>query len=250
MESHTGGHPSPKKKFAVFDIDGTIFRWQLYHELFDALASAGYIDKSDRDKVSEARELWSKRQQSFAKYEELLVGVMEREVVGLPEEVVTQLARDILTRKGHRTYTYTRNLMKSLKEQGYCIIAISGSYQQLVEAFAELHQIDLAIGTDYELAEGKFLRKKRYVFGQKGPILTQAVETHGLSWEDSYAVGDSGSDSAMLELVEHPIAFNPDDRLFALAREAGWKVVVERKNMVYELEEHDGSYLLAHTNHG
>lgn len=244
-----------KQKFAAFDIDGTIFRWQLYHELFDALTNAGYINETDRDKVSEARELWSKREQSFVDYEELLVGVMERKVIGLQEEVVKQLARDILTCKGHRTYTYTRNLMKSLKQQGYFIIAISGSYQQLVEAFAELHQIDLAIGTDYELEAGKFLRKKRYVFGQKGPILKQAVKDYGLSWEESYAVGDSGSDGAMLELVEHPIAFNPDDRLFTLAQAAGWKIVIERKNMMYEMEmskgkseDDNGTYVLVKAN--
>lgn len=249
MDSHTAETPLAQRKFAVFDIDGTIFRWQLYHELFDSLANAGYISGSERAAVAEARESWSKREQSFASYEELLVGVMERKVIGLPERIVTELAGDILNAKGHRTYTYTRNLMHSLSAQGYFIIALSGSYQQLVEAFAKLHHIDLAIGTDYELKEGNFARKKRPVFGHKGPILTQAAKEHNLAWEGSYAVGDSGSDSAMLELVEHPIAFNPDDRLFALARRAGWKVVVERKNMVYELEEHDGSYVLAQTNH-
>ena len=31
------------KQFAVFDIDGTIFRWQLYHELFDALVDERII---------------------------------------------------------------------------------------------------------------------------------------------------------------------------------------------------------------
>ncbi|TAH31870.1 HAD-IB family hydrolase [Candidatus Saccharibacteria bacterium] len=237
------------RPFAAFDIDGTIFRWQLYHELFDALATAGYIDKANYDTVTEAREAWSKRQQSFSDYETLLVSVMERKVIGLPERTVKQLARDILGTKGHRTYTYTRNLMQSLREQGYVIIAISGSYQQLVEEFAKLHQIDLAIGTEYELENGNFLHKKRYVFGQKGPILTKAVEEHNLSWEDSYAIGDSGSDSAMLELVTHPIAFNPDDRLFQQAKASGWKVVLERKNMIYELEETDGTYLLAATNH-
>lgn len=240
--------PETKRKFAAFDIDGTIFRWQLYHELFDALAGAGYIDTSDRHDVAKAREAWSKRERSFNDYEELLVGVMERKVIGLPERIVKDLARDILKAKGHRTYAYTRNLMRALKEQGYFIIAISGSYQQLVEAFAELHHIDLAIGTDYELGEGKFLRKKRYVFGQKGPILRAAVEEHNLTWEDSYAVGDSGSDSAMMELVEHPIAFNPDDRLFDLARSAGWDVVIERKNMMYEMKVVDGTYVLVQAN--
>ena len=237
-----------RRKFAAFDIDGTIFRWQLYHELFDALAVAGYIDQSDRESVAGAREAWSRRESSFMDYEELLVSVMERKVVGLPEQVMKDLAREILSSKGHRTYAYTRKLMTDLKQQGYFIIAISGSYQQLVEVFAEIHQIDLAIGTNYEIKDGKFTSNRSMVFGHKGPILKSAVEEHNLTWEDSYAVGDSGSDSAMMELVEHPIAFNPDDRLFALARDAGWKVVIERKNMMYELEAANGTYVLASAN--
>lgn len=242
-----------KRKFAAFDIDGTIFRWQLYHELFDALGEAAYIDQTDRQAVADARETWSKRETSFTDYEELLVGVMERKVIGLPEQVVKDLARNILSAKGHRTYAYTRNLMQSLRAEGYFIIAISGSYQQLVEAFAELHHIDLAIGTDYELENGNFKQKNRPVFGQKGPLLTAAIAEHDLTLEGSYAVGDSASDSAMMELVEHPIAFNPDDRLFTLAQAHGWKVVIDRKNMMYELEmpkrkreEDHGTYVLAH----
>jgi phosphoserine phosphatase len=49
----------------------------------------------------------------------------------------------------------------------------------------------------------------------------------------------------MLEFVEHPIAFNPEDTLFEKAKTAGWDIVIERKNVVYTLKEKDGSYLLA-----
>lgn len=237
-----------KRKFAVFDIDGTIFRWQLYHELFDELSVKGYIDDSDRIRVLDARNEWATRHSGFMDYENVLVEVMERQVIGLDESLVKDLAKEILASKGHRTYAYTRNLMHRLRESGYFIIALSGSYQQLVEAFAELHHIDLAIGTNYALEDGKFIRKERMVFGNKGPILRAAIDEHDLTLDESYAVGDSGSDSAMLELVAHPIAFNPDDRLFEIAKKHGWKVVIERKNMIYELEEKDGTYLLASAN--
>jgi phosphoserine phosphatase len=31
------------KRFAVFDLDGTLVRWQLYHALVDRLAKKGYL---------------------------------------------------------------------------------------------------------------------------------------------------------------------------------------------------------------
>ena len=237
-----------KRKFAAFDIDGTVFRWQLYHELFDALGEAGIVDAHDLQNVIDAREKWSARNSSFSEYEEVLVEAMERIIVGLPETRVNELARQILSSKGQRTYAYTRKLMHDLKAAGYVIVVISGSYQQLVEPFAELHNVDIAIGSGLEIIEGKITRKSRGIVGHKDVFLKQIVEEHDLTWDDSYAVGDSGGDIAMLELVAHPIAFNPDDKLFAVASRHDWKVVVERKNMIYELEGEHGSYLLASAN--
>lgn len=53
--------------------------------------------------------------------------------------------------------------------------------------------------------------------------------------EDSYGVGDTASDISMLEIVDRPIAFNPNHQLYDHARKAGWRIVVERKDMVYDL---------------
>ena len=49
----------------------------------------------------------------------------------------------------------------------------------------------------------------------------------------------------MMELVEQPIAFNPDQKLYARARNESWKIVIERKNVIYEMEPHGTTYLLA-----
>jgi phosphoserine phosphatase len=54
----------------------------------------------------------------------------------------------------------------------------------------------------------------------------------------------------MLDLAEQPIAFNPEVALFKIAQQKGWKVVVERKNIFYELEGKDGKYQLVKTNLG
>ena len=70
---------------------------------------------------------------------------------------------------------------------------------------------------------------------EKPIALAELVAKHGLSYDESIAVGDSESDIPMLEAVSTPIAFNPTKALYEHARAAGWKIVVERKNVVYEL---------------
>jgi FMN phosphatase YigB (HAD superfamily) len=37
------------KKLAIFDIDGTLFRWQLYHELIYRLKDQGYFSAGPVD---------------------------------------------------------------------------------------------------------------------------------------------------------------------------------------------------------
>jgi phosphoserine phosphatase len=59
------------------------------------------------------------------------------------------------------------------------------------------------------------------------------------------AVGDTHGDIEMLEFVEQPIAFNPNKTLYDYAREKGWQIVVERKNVIYQLGAVDGEYRLA-----
>jgi phosphoserine phosphatase len=73
------------------------------------------------------------------------------------------------------------------------------------------------------------------------------VEKYGATFAGSIAIGDSESDIAMLELVERPIAFNPSKGLFKEAQKQGWPVVLERKNMIYELENRGNEYVLAET---
>ena len=237
---------SKQRKFAVFDIDGTIFRWQLYHELFDAFVDEGLIAVDVAEVVFQAREAWRNRRIDYDKYEQTLVEMMRVSVVGVEESRFNDIADLILKSKGHHVYRYTLKLLKDLKKQGYVIVAISGSYQQLVDRFAELHDIDVAVGRDHEIENGRLTEAATEIFGRKDAVLRDIVTRHDLDFADSYAVGDSGGDIAMLGIVEHPIAFNPDARLKEHAMAHGWPVVIERKSIVYELrKEGDGPYLLA-----
>jgi HAD superfamily hydrolase (TIGR01490 family) len=234
------------KKFAVFDIDGTIFHWQFFHELFDELVEAKVISAIIADPVLEDRKKWRQGLVDWSQYELGLVRALNNGIVGIDKALLEKISDQIVTTKGKVLYHYTRDLLKDLQAKGYVTIVISGSQQTLVERFAETYNIDFALGLDYEFVEGKLIAIKREIYGQKAALLKQLVEQNNLDWTDSYAVGDTFGDAAMLELVQHPIAFNPDAKLLATAKEKGWKIVVERKSMAYTLEKNsDGSYVLS-----
>ncbi len=238
------------KKFAVFDIDGTVFRWQLFHEIVDGLFEAGHIPASARKNIEIELANWHNRSHktAFRTFELAVVNAFFPALKGLEKSALEAIADKVVERSAHRVYAYTRHLLKKLKADDYTLIAISGSHDEVVKKFGARWDFDIAVGQTHEDENGIYtgnLGSDRLLIEQKDVILQRIVAEHNLDWKDSIAVGDSLSDAKMLAIVAHPIAFNPNEELFEEAKKHGWKVVVERKNMIFELEQRDGVYVLA-----
>jgi phosphoserine phosphatase len=238
------------KKFAVFDIDGTVFRWQLYSDVVFQLIEDGYIPQEVKTELNVKMSQWRERTHahSFREYELAVVKAFYTHLKNIPVSAMEAAAETVISRNGTHVYLYTKGLIEQLKRENYILIAISGSHNEIVQKFAELWQFDIALGQAHAAENNTYIASEptvdELVIFRKGEILKELVKQHGLEWTGSIAVGDSKSDANMLEIVENPIAFNPNEELFSIANERGWKVVIERKNMIYELEKNDGTYVL------
>jgi HAD superfamily hydrolase (TIGR01490 family) len=235
------------KPFAVFDLDGTLIRWQLYHAIADTMVKLGYADEDTYRKAKDARMAWKRREDSeaFKVYELELVKAYEAVLTKLSYEQFHRAAQMVFNEYKDQVYTYTRDLIKNLKTQGYLLFAISGSQIEIVQMIAAYYGFDDCVGSIYEKDENGFTGKVTVHREGKHIILDQLVKKHDATYAASYAVGDSEGDITMLQAVENPIAMNPTAKLFTTAKQCNWKVVVERKNVIYELEPSNGSYLLA-----
>ncbi len=69
----------------------------------------------------------------------------------------------------------------------------------------------------------------------KDKVLKRALGMGGLTLSGSIGVGDTESDIPFLKMVKTAICFNPNEKLYNYAKRRGWKIVVERKDVVYEL---------------
>jgi len=238
---------SSGRPFAVFDIDGTLIRWQLYHALADELVRQGHLDAAGFETVRAARMEWKKRSgtNAYAAYEAALVELVDGGITGIKVQDLQSACRSVIAEYKDQVYTYTRDLMQQLRAQNYLLFAISASQMEIVQLFAEYYQLDDYGGSIYEVQDGHFTGTKTILKSEQKPkYLERLVERNQATWEGSIAVGDSESDIPMLERVAQPIAFNPTKLLFDKAQQQGWEVVVERKNMIYRLEPSDGSYQL------
>lgn len=234
------------RPFAVFDIDGTIIRWQLFHAITDALAQNKTLPPELYTQIQDARRRWKTRahEESFKEYEEQLVDVFKAVLKDMDVATHAQASQKVFEEYKDQVYRYTRGLIKELKAKGYMLFAISGSPTDVVEPFAAYYGIDDFVATRY-LSDGKVYTGEVELFlGRKNEALDMLVKKHGLDYAGSIGVGDSEGDIAMLDVVENPIAFNPSKILLAEAKSKCWKIVVERKNVVYELSEQGGVYVL------
>jgi HAD superfamily hydrolase (TIGR01490 family) len=233
-----------QRPFAAFDIDGTLIRWQLYHAVTDNLYKRKLIKPEIYQSVHEQRMLWKKRQVGFKQYEKELVLAFESSAQSIPTHEIDKAMHEVITEYRDQVYTFTRDLIKRLQAKNYLLFAISGSHHEIIEQLAKYYGFDDWVGGHYKRQNGVLSGDYVGPLGRKREVLEELTRKHNATYEDSFAVGDSTGDISMLEAVEQPIAFNPEQELFEVAKVNGWKVVVERKNMVYELQPHQGGYLL------
>jgi len=234
------------RPFAVFDIDGTVVRWQLYHAIADALKRQGFIEAEDYEKVRIARMNWKRRVgiDSFREYEDELVKVFNAALKGLPVNMLEMAAQTVFSEYKEQVYAYTRDLISDLKEKNYLLFVISGSPSLIVKKLADHYGFDDFAATEYKQQNGYFTGEQALAVGRKAELLQDLIDKYDLSTKGSIGVGDSEGDIAMLEMCERPIAFNPSKILFDYASERSWEIVVERKNVSYTLSADKGHYHL------
>ena len=241
---------SAGKPFAVFDIDGTLIRWQLFHAIVGELAKQKQLADDAEFKIREARMTWKRRahENSFNEYQDIMKDVYFDALKDISFDAHLRAVDKVFEEYKDQVYTYTRDLVKSLKAEGYFLLAISGSHHDIIAKLAEYYGFDDLLGAVFLTRDGKFTGEIDTPVTAKHLALENLTAKHGLTYEGSIGVGDSEGDIPILKLVETPIAFNPSKALFGEAMKNSWKVVVERKNMIYELENQDGKYFLAKTN--
>lgn len=223
------------RPIAVFDIDGTIFRSSLLIELNALLVKRGIFSESARDAVARVREAWLDRKGSYTEYINTIVGLYGRDVKGKKVADIRRVSREVIREQKHRVYVFTRDLIKKLRKT-HTFIIVSYSPVEAVEAFNEYYRFDVVSGLIYPHRNGIYTGT--VALGEapdKKKTLQGIIDEHGFSLKGSVGVGDSESDIAFLELVDRPIAFNPNKLLYSHARKKHWKIVVERKDVVYRL---------------
>jgi len=227
------------KKVAIFDVDGTLFRSSLLIELVEALVVKGIFPKESRLIYERDYKRWVNREGSYEDYIEAVVLAFMENIKGVSYEDFETIGREVVEANKGKLYTYTRDLAKKLKRRGYFLLAISQSPKGLLDAFCRHLGFDKIYGRFYELDSSDNFTGEvvdLHLIANKANIVKRAVLKEKLTLKGSWGVGDTEGDIPMLELVDNPICFNPNKVLYRFAKLNGWKVVVERKDVIYDIK--------------
>ena len=133
----------------------------------------------------------------------------------------------------HLLPTLKKNIFERLKkhqEEGFLIILISGSFQELLEIIAKHLNIDFAVGTELEVIENKFSGKivPPFCFAQGKVEKVKSLLSKKklkIDFKESFAYSDSFFDLPILEFVGNPVAVEPDKKLLEIAKNKGWQII-------------------------
>ncbi len=237
-----------KDKIAIFDIDGTIFRKNLHFELIDELVWMKVFPQFVREELTRLYSNWLEHKGTYESYRSALITLYSKHIKGCRVEDILKASNIVVSFHKNRTYIFAENLIKKLKEKKYHIIAISGSPIEIVREFNQKHlKFDQVFGSVYEIDEdGVYTGREKFVpVENKGELVKQYISENDLTLEKSFGVGDTESDASFLELVEYPIAFNPNQNLKKIAEEKKWNIKVEKKDVVYNVANSLKSDLIA-----
>ncbi|WP_261841863.1 HAD family hydrolase [Aliamphritea ceti] len=133
-----------------------------------------------------------------------------------------------------RVYADARELLSACRAQGKRLVIISATAAFIVRAVAKELEVEDVLAIELQETIDSETSKVTYsgeVAGipsfREGKIirLKAWLEEQGESMDGAYFYSDSMNDLPLLELVEHPVATNPDKSLSELATSRGWQLI-------------------------
>ncbi|MDP4143030.1 MAG: HAD-IB family hydrolase [Bacillota bacterium] len=230
---------------AFFDIDGTLYREGLITEVFKKLIRYEIIEPEKwYNEVKPEFDKWDFREGNYDDYLLKMVYIYIDAIKGLHKSQVEFIAKQVVSKKGSRVYTYSRDRIKWHKEKGHKLITISGSPLELVKEMSVKHGFDDYKGAEYLLDSDQIYTGEvipMWDRKSKKDAITEFELKYNIDLSRSYAYGDTAGDLSMFESVGNPICINPTKELLSnvLQNEKlkeKIKIIVERKDVIYSLK--------------
>lgn len=211
---------------AIFDLDNTLLAGDSDHAWGEFLAERGYVDgawyKAQNDRFYSD---YCRGELDIIAYSEFVFAVLARET---PERLAAWQREFMQEKVAAMMLPKGRELVERHRAQGHRPLIITATNRFITAPIAAAFGVDDLIATEPEMRAGRYTGKVAGIpCYQHGKIerLRQWLAQTGESLAGAWFYSDSRNDIPLLEVVDHPVAVDPDEALRAHAASRGWAVL-------------------------
>jgi HAD superfamily hydrolase (TIGR01490 family) len=211
---------------AIFDLDNTLIADDSDYLWGQFLVDKNIVDKTSYEQMN-AKFYDEYKDGTLNIYEFLdfsLKPLTEHSLEQLHfwrEQFINEIITPILLKKA-------QELVDKHRAQGHKLLVITATNRFITAPIVALYGIDNLIATTPEMINNRYTGKIVGVpcfQGGKVTLLNEWLAQTGESLEGSYFYSDSHNDLPTLELVDNPVAVNPDKKLYEIAQQKGWQII-------------------------
>lgn len=215
---------------AIFDLDNTLLNGDSDYLWGQFLVEQGMVDG----------EWYTRENQRF--YEEYKAGTLDiyeflnfslRPLAEHDPATLDTLHQRFMAEKITATrLPAAEALLAAHRARGDTLMIITATNRFVTAPIAEALDVDVLIATEPEMINGRYTgRVDGTPSFQHGKVerLRRWLELNQSDLDGSWFYSDSHNDLPLLELVENPVAVDPDETLTSHARLKGWPVITLRK---------------------
>jgi HAD superfamily hydrolase (TIGR01490 family) len=211
---------------AIFDLDNTLLGGDSDNQWGQFACQRGLVDAAD---------FAARNEQFFTDYKSgtldinaylrfalsSIAGRSLDEVASLHEDfMATRIVPILLPKAGQ--------LIASHRARGHDLLIITATPDFITRPIATLLEVPQLIASEAEVVDGSYTGEPHGIpsyHAGKVARLNAWLAGRESSLEGAFFYSDSHNDLPLLELVDNPVAVDPDDTLRARAAAAGWPVI-------------------------
>ncbi len=211
---------------ALFDLDNTLLSGDSDYEWGQFLVRKGLVDPTVYE---------TENQRFYGQYQQGTLNILEYSAFAfkpLSERSMEELA------ELHRTFMQETilpiisatalDLVARHRQKGHTLMVITATNSFVTRPIVEAFGITNLLATEPKIVDGRYTRE---VAGtpcfQHGKVsrLQEWLQNREETLDGSYFYSDSHNDLPLLEMVENPIAVDPDMTLHNIALERSWPII-------------------------
>jgi HAD superfamily hydrolase (TIGR01490 family) len=211
---------------AIFDLDNTLLGDDSDHLWGQFVCEQGIVDSVEFGRLNDQfYEDYKSGSLDIMAYLRFALGPLK----GQAPEQLQRWHREFMREKIEPVILpKAQQLIANHRERRDELLIITATNRFITEPIARALGVDEIIACEPELVDGLYTGEPTgtpsYGAG-KVTRLRQWLQGRQVSLEGAYFYSDSHNDLPLLELVDKPVAVDPDETLLARARELGWPVI-------------------------